>query len=134
MFQFASWRRNASLTSVMAICASLSAADQPGRKAASGDSGVLERVSWHDDDKQSHEVAARVLVEAADGGLLLVGQDGRLWTVEKPQLVSRQETGESFRPLSAGALGKQLQSELGAGFDVVTTKHYVICTSAKREY
>jgi hypothetical protein len=136
MDRFVSWLRCVGLTTVLAICVNASAADKSANKSArsAGESGALERVAWRDDDKQAHEVAARVLVEAADGGLLLIGQDGRLWTVEKPQLGSRQETSETFRPLSATALAKQLQSELGAGFDVVTTKHYVICTSAKREY
>jgi hypothetical protein len=134
MFRFASRLRNVCLTIVLAICASAHA-DKPANKAArtNGDSGALERVAWRDEG-QPHEVPGRVLVEAADGGLLLIGQDGRLWTIDKPQLVSRQDTGEPFRPLSATALGKQLQAELGAGFDVVATKHYVICTSASREY
>src|SRR4029453_17996431 len=98
--------------------ASVQAADKSGSKAArsSDDSGTLERVAWRD-EAQPHEVPGRVLVEATDGGLLLVGQDGRLWTIDKPQLVARQDTGEPFRPLSATALGKQLQAELGAGFD-----------------
>src|SRR5437660_7625601 len=86
MSRSANWLRHISLTSVLTICAGLTAADRLGNKAAKtdGDSGALERVSWRDDVPQSHEVTARVLVEAADGGLLLVGQDGRLWSVEKP--------------------------------------------------
>ncbi|MGE5192608.1 MAG: DUF1570 domain-containing protein, partial [Deltaproteobacteria bacterium] len=106
------------------------------KKAARTDreSAPLERVAWRDGAQQLHEASGRVLVEAADGGLLLIGQDGRLWTIDKAEVVSRRDAGEPFRPLSAAALGKQLQTELGNGFDVVTTKHYVICTSANREY
>lgn len=94
----------------------------------------LERLKWRDGESQSHEVAGRILTEAQDGGLLLIGQDGRLWSIDKPQLVSRADAGEPFRPLAHTALAKQLQSELGPGFDVVVTKHYVICTSARRQY
>lgn len=94
----------------------------------------LEVVAWRDGKTQAHEVAGRVLVEAADGGLLLAGTDGRLWTIDRPELTSRTAAGEPFRALSATALGKQLRAELGAGFDVVVTKHYVICTSAQRQY
>ncbi len=92
------------------------------------------RLAVDEEAQKSHEIPGRVLVEAADGGLLLLGQDGRLWSIDKPELMSRQEIGAPFRPLSPEALGKQLQAELGAGFDVLITKHYVICTSANREY
>jgi Protein of unknown function (DUF1570) len=94
----------------------------------------LERLSWHDDARQAREAAGRILVEAQDGGLLLLGQDGRLWSIEKEQLVARKGSGDPFRPLTPAALAKQLKSELGNGFDVVTTRHYVICTSARRKY
>lgn len=125
---------------LLSICSSGPAADKPvatktvPKASQANDAGKLERVTWRDEAQQSHDVAGRVLVEAADGGLLLLGQDGRLWTIDKPELVSRKETGDPFRPISAAALGKQLQIELGRKFGVVTTKHYVICTSASREY
>lgn len=97
-------------------------------------SASLERLKWRGDDSQPREVAGKILTEAEDGGLLLIGQDGRLWTIEKPQLISRDAAREPFRPLAHTALAKQLQSELGHGFEVVTTRHYVICTSARRQY
>lgn len=94
----------------------------------------LERLSWRDDAKQAHEAAGRILVEAQDGGLLLLGQDGRLWSIEKEQIGARASVGEPFRPLAPAALAKQLKAELGNGFEIVTTRHYVICTSARRQY
>lgn len=106
----------------------------PSANKARGEQPVLERVKWHDDEKHEITVAGRVLVEAQDGGILVLGLDGRLWPVEKPQLVSREAATEPFRALSPTALGKQLQTELGARFDVVITKHYVICSSADRQY
>jgi hypothetical protein len=136
MFRSANLLSIAGLTVVLAYCASLSAADKPPGKIGknNAEEAPLERVAWRDEAQQPHEVSGRVLVEAADGGLLLIGQDGRLWTIDKGELMSRQEAGEPFRPLSAAVLGKQLKTELGGGFDVVPTKHYVICTSASREY
>lgn len=128
--------RTAFLAILLCTASGTLAADKgkPRGKKTVDDGVPLELVTWRDDKLQSHEVAGRVLVEAADGGLLLAGTDGRLWTINKPELTSRQEAGEPFRALSAAALGKQLQRELGAGFDVVVTKHYVICTSAHRQY
>src|SRR6185369_8136454 len=89
---------------------------------------------WRESDTKTREAFGKILVEADDGGLLLLGQDGRLWTIEKAQLVSRKDTGNPFRPLSSAALAKELPAELGRGFEVVETKHYIIATSARREY
>src|SRR5262249_9610502 len=104
---------------------------RPGKDAAPL---PLERVMFRDDAGTERAVLGRVLVEAADGGLLVQGQDGRLWTVEKERLSSRGESGERFTPLSAETLGRQLAAELGADAEVVTTKHYVIVTRAGRAY
>jgi len=94
----------------------------------------LEHVSWRDEKQEAHEAAGRVLLEAADGGLLFAGTDGRLWRIGQPELTSRKDAGEPFRALSPATLGKRLQEELGARFDLVVTKHYVIVTSANRPY
>jgi len=120
----------------LGLCAATLAADKPSSTAGKSkpEQPALERFQWRDDEEQSFTVSGRVIIEAQDGGLLVLGQDGRLWPVEKPQLVSREAMNEPFRALSATALGKQLQAELGAGFDVVITKHYVICSSADRQY
>ncbi len=84
--------------------------------------------------KTERLVAGRVLTEATDGGLLVQGPDGRLWTVEKEQLVTRETTDEKFTPLSAEALGRQLATELGSDCEIVVTKHYVICSHAGKPY
>lgn len=94
----------------------------------------LEQVTFTDDAKARHVVSGRIVVEAADGGLLVEGQDGRLWTVEKPQLSERKSSTEEFAPATPDALGRQLQQELGPGFEVVTTRHYVICSNAGKPY
>jgi hypothetical protein len=124
------------LTTLLVLCSTARGAEKslPAANKAKGEPQPLERVQWRDDEKQSFTIAGRVLVEAQDGGILVLGQDGRLWPVEKPQLISREVANGPFRALSATALGKQLQAELGAGFDIVVTKHYVICSSADRQY
>jgi len=124
------------LTAFWAACFAAHGAEKlaPAAAKGKGELAALEKVQWRDDQMQSFTIAGRVLIEAQDGGILVLGQDGRLWPVEKPQLVSREEAKEPFRALSSAALGKQLQSELGAGFELVVTKHYVICSSAERQY
>jgi hypothetical protein len=123
------------VAALLALCGTAQGADEPatgGQRPK--DSPGLERLSWRDDAKQPHNAAGRILVEAQDGGLLLLGQDGRLWSIEKDQIIARASAGEPFRPLASAALVKQMKSELGNGFDVVSTRHYVICTSGRRQY
>ncbi|MBS0267066.1 MAG: DUF1570 domain-containing protein [Planctomycetes bacterium] len=109
-------------------------ADPPRNPAGESTAAPLERFRWRPAEGPERDVLGKVLTEAEDGGLLVIGQDGRLWTIDKPQLAARDSTGETFTPLTSAALGKQLKTELGAGFDVLTTRHYVICTSARRKY
>lgn len=77
---------------------------------------------------------SRVLVTAADGGLLLEARDGQLVTVKPSELVANEATGEAFNPATADELTAQLQAELGADFEMVRTKRYVIATNAGRAY
>ena len=84
--------------------------------------------------KEERTVSGKVLVEAQDGGLLLIGRDGRLWNVTPEQLKKRDVSDDQFKPLNPEELGRQLQTELGGNFEVVTTKHYVICSNAGKRY
>lgn len=120
-------RISTSVLGMALVVGGLVRADEPA-------SARRERFVFQDDAKARRDVFGKILAEAQDGGLLVIGDDGRLWSVDKPQLESREKTGQEFKPLAADALGKQLQSELGAGFEVVTTKHYVICSSAGKQY
>lgn len=94
----------------------------------------LLRVTWTEDAKTNRTIDGKLVVEAQDGGLLLLGRDGRLWTITPEQIEQREERGEVFTPLTAEELGQQLKAELGGGFEIVTTRHYVICSNAGRVY
>ncbi len=93
----------------------------------------LETIVFEDEKKIQHEVTGGVLVEA-DDGLLVVEQDGRLWTVENDRLQKRTGTMNPFVPLPPAVLGQKEQATLGAGFDVVVTKHYVVVCNAGKPY
>lgn len=80
------------------------------------------------------EVRGQVLLEAQDGGLLLLGRDGRLWNVPPRQLQTRIPEDQPFSPLAGPELGEQLRGEFGAEFQIVQTRHYVICTNAGPHY
>ncbi|RPI76748.1 MAG: DUF1570 domain-containing protein, partial [Planctomycetaceae bacterium] len=94
----------------------------------------LEQVRFRDGKGVSRQVSGRVLTEAADGGILVEGQDGRLWTVEPAQLDGRTAGDQSFSPLTPEALSQQLLQELGADFEIVFARHYVVATNAGKPY
>ena len=81
----------------------------------------------------------RVLVKAADGGVLVEGRDGRLWTIKPDQLKSLTEQPDPFQLMTADELGASLQAELRAAelpgeFDVLKTEHYVLVSNTGRPY
>jgi hypothetical protein len=83
---------------------------------------------------RERQIAGRVLVEAEDGGLLILGQDGVLWTVPPDELVLHEEDDVPFKPLSSAVLASRLLEELPAGFEVHTTKHYLIAYNTSKTY
>lgn len=93
----------------------------------------LEQVLFdHENGQQS--IAGRVLVTAADGGVLVETDDGVLWTVESPQLVSRTPTGSPFQPVTPEEMAARLVAQLPPGFNTHDTSHYVIAYNTSRVY
>lgn len=83
-------------------------------------------------DEQTTE--GKVANELPDGSLVLLDRGGRLWPVTRDRIKSREETGQTFAPYSQQEMAAALRSELGDGFKIVTTKHYILCSEASREY
>jgi hypothetical protein len=98
------------------------------------DRDALVRATFVDDSEQTVTTEGKVLVEAADGGILLLGRDGRLWSITPKQKKSLESTGQPFSLLTADELGRALVEGLGRNFEVVKTRHYVIATSAGPQY
>src|SRR5688572_30909330 len=85
-------------------------------------------------DDQTLRVTGRVVVTAEDGGLLVMATDGTLWAVTPDELVKHTKDDRPYRALDAEAIADQLRQELPAGFEVLTTQHYVICYNTSRAY
>jgi hypothetical protein len=85
-------------------------------------------------DGREIRVDGRVVVEAQDGGLMLLARDGTLWTIPPNEQVHRDSDDTPFTPLGRDELAKQLMAGLPAGFDVHTTAHYLICHNTSRAY
>jgi len=79
-------------------------------------------------------VEGDLLVEAADGGVLVETADGRLELVQPDVIAARDTLTAAPEPLAARDLAKRVLAELPAGFDVVITKHYVVCHDTSRGY
>jgi hypothetical protein len=94
---------------------------------------ALEHVTFERDGKQQ-SVSGKTVVRAQDGGILLVGRDGELWSLEPQEIVSERKDDEPFEPLSPDELSVQLLRELPAGFEAYQTKHYLICHNTSRAY
>ncbi len=85
---------------------------------------------------QTQTIKGRVIVEAADGGLLVQGVDGALWSIEHNEVQGRERLGRPFKPLTPTELSEQLLAELPAGFRAYTTphSHYIVCYNTSRAY
>jgi hypothetical protein len=75
-----------------------------------------------------------VVVEAADGSLLLAGDDQRWQIVSPDRIASRRPAPAADQPESPRDLGRRILGELPPGFDLLVTKHYVICFDTSRSY
>ncbi len=79
-------------------------------------------------------VEGRLRVEAVDGGVLVEDRQGVVWPITASQSPVKEPLGTAFTGMSVDELTAALKAELGPGFEVITTPHYVICTNAGRGY
>lgn len=80
------------------------------------------------------EVTGKALVEARDGGLLLLARDGVLWLIPPEEQVEHTEDSSPFVPLTPDEMGKLVLGQLPPGFSVFHTAHYVICYDTSLVY
>lgn len=93
----------------------------------------LERIIFQQEGQQ-RQVAGELLVEAADGGLLVQDPAGVFWAVTREELIERAADDQPYMPLNAQQMATQLLSELPSGFQVHTTAHYVLAYNTSRAY
>ncbi len=123
-------RRQATLTLLTMLGSTqFGRADDP-EPVETSDDAPLHEVTLRDADGTRRVITGRVLVQAADGGLLLESRAGRLWTVTPEQLVSDLTLDLSFAPLTSDELGVALTAELNQAGDLgeltsTVSEHYV---------
>ena len=94
---------------------------------------ALESVTWQREG-QSMITRGQVLVEAQDGGLLLVDPDGVLWMIQPNEITSRTATDEPFAPTTRRDFVKRLQDELPSQFRIRETAHYLFAYDTSTAY
>jgi hypothetical protein len=92
-----------------------------------------EQITWLQDGRPQTR-AGRVVIEAADGGLMLQSDDGVLWIIEAGETQSRKGLNKPFSPVTPNKMGERLLAGLPAGFRVHITPHYVVCYNTSRAY
>ncbi len=80
------------------------------------------------------QVDGKVVVEAADGGLLLLARNGVLWTILPDEIASRKADDVAFRTVGRNNLIAEIRKELPSDFDIYETNHYVIAYNTSRAY
>src|SRR5262245_36477753 len=61
---------------------------------------ALTRATFTEAGGRVRTVTGKILVDAQDNSFLMMGRDGRLWSVTPKQLHDRTTTDEAFSPLS----------------------------------
>lgn len=85
------------------------------------------------EDATTRQVDGQVLVEAVDGGLMLRGDDGRIWIVQPEELVMRTPAADP-PPISADEMASRMLAELPDGFQAYQTAHYVLLHQGNEAY
>jgi hypothetical protein len=75
-----------------------------------------------------------VLVEARDGGLMLLAEDGRIWSLQPEQILERSSDDRSLVPIDADAMERRMLNELPERFRVYRTANYLIFHDTRESY
>jgi hypothetical protein len=94
---------------------------------------ALDYVTFRRDAKES-TVSGQLVVKAEDGGLMLLGVDGELWSIQPDEIISHRNDDKLFVPQTAEEAGAAMLKRLPGGFEVYSTAHYVICHNTSRAY
>jgi hypothetical protein len=94
---------------------------------------AVEVVTFRRDGREQ-VVTGRLLVEAQDGGLLVLAADGRIWAITPDEQIRHTRDETPFKPLGREELVKGLLAELPPGFATLSTPHYLICYDTSRAY
>ncbi|HET6323922.1 MAG TPA: DUF1570 domain-containing protein [Planctomycetaceae bacterium] len=122
-------RKHAVAFALVVVAVTMSLAANPLAHAAD----TLVRVNFAD-PAGPKTIEGKLVVEAADGGVLLLARDGRLVTVGHAKSPHVEKLDRPFTGFNSSELARALCDELGPDFEAVQTRHYVIAARGSREY
>ncbi len=79
-------------------------------------------------------LSGEVLEEDSVGSLLLATDEGGLWPISADSIAERTSDSDPLVRLDADQLGARLLEEMGEGFQLHDSKHYVVCFNTTRAY
>jgi len=85
-------------------------------------------------DEGERALEGTVVVEATDGAMLLELDDQRLELVSGEAIRSRRTISPPAAAVTPREEGKRILAELPEGFDLLVTRHFVICFDTSRAY
>lgn len=94
---------------------------------------AVETVKIKDGDKV-RTVVAEILIESQDGGLMLQGDDGHIWTLQANQILDRKSDNLPLQPITAVQMEQRMLAELPTGFKAHRTPHYLIVYNCNDMY
>ncbi|SMP39074.1 Protein of unknown function [Neorhodopirellula lusitana] len=93
--------------------------------SVSAETVVLRRMVDDEPVGPKRTVNGEVLVEAKDGGILMRGDDGRIWLIQPDEILKR-ESSSVPSPVTADEMTRRMLDEFPAGFEAFETAHYVL--------
>jgi hypothetical protein len=85
-------------------------------------------------DGEKEAVSGQVVVEAQDGGFLVLDPTHTLWAILPEELIRREHDEQPFAALDHDAMSERLLKEMPNGFRIHRTRHYVICYNTSTAY
>lgn len=94
---------------------------------------AVERLQTKIDGK-SVFLTGKVLLEGADGDVLLMTPEGRALVIQGADIVERTKDEQPFTPMKREEVARRVLAELPPGFKVYMTSNYVICYNTSLAY
>lgn len=107
--------------------------DQPPADSPA-DPVVVERFQFTDTSGEAREVLARLVLTAADGGVLVEDRAGTLWNITPDRLKSRTATQTPYTRFTVDERRAAIRDEFGDAFRSITTPHYIIVFNTTDAY
>ena len=119
---------------VLSVLLALPSTAQDSADPTSRPTRLLEFKSTDSQPAPAGAVRGEVVSELEGGNLLLLTEDGQLWTLEKDAIVSSSPSDTPFTPLTSDQIYEQFQQQLPGGFKVYKTQHYVLIYNTSEVY